>query len=63
MKKFIFSLIVCAGIVTMVSCDHSNVKCGNNVNDSDTVKVDTLDSVSVDSVDSAAVADSTVCND
>ncbi len=57
MKKFIFSLIVCAGIATMVSCDHSNVKCGNNVNDSDTVKVDTLDSASVDSVDSA------VCND
>lgn len=62
MKKFIFSLIVCAGIATMVSCDHSNVKCGNNVNDSDTVKVDSLDSVTVDSVDSV-VADSTVCND
>lgn len=63
MKKFIFSLIVCAGIATMVSCNHNNVKCGNNVNDSDTVKVDSLDSASVDSADSAAVTDSTVCND
>lgn len=62
MKKFIFSLIVCAGIATMVSCNHNNVKCGNNVNDSDTVKVDTTDSASVDSVDSAAVTDSAVCN-
>ena len=63
MKKFIFSLIVCAGIATMVSCNHSNVKCGNNVKDSDTVKVDSLDSASVDSTDSAAVTDLTVCND
>lgn len=63
MKKTIFSLIVCAGIATMVSCNHSNVKCGNNVKDSDTVKVDSLDSASVDSADSAAVTDSTVCND
>jgi|GEM_PF-2957729 lipoprotein len=63
MKKFIFILIVCAGIATMVSCDHCNVKCGNNVKDSDTVKVDSLDSASVDSADSAAVTDSTVCND
>lgn len=61
MKKFIFSLIVCAGMASMVSCDHSNVKCGNNTNDSDTVKVDSLDSAS-DSVDSV-IADSTVCND
>lgn len=63
MKKFIFSLIVCAGIATMVSCNHSNVKYGNNVKDSDTVKVDTTDSASVDSTDSAAVVDSAACND
>lgn len=62
MKKFIFSLIICTGMVSMVSCSHSNIKCGVNSKDSDTVKVDSLDSATVDSVDSIVV-DSTVCND
>lgn len=62
MKKFIFSLIVCAGIASMVSCGHNNTKCDVNSKDSDTVKVDSLDSTSVDSVDSI-VADSAICND
>lgn len=62
MKKFIFSLIICAGMASMVSCNHGNVKSGNNKKDSDTVKVDTLDSATVNTGDSA-VADSNVCND
>jgi lipoprotein len=62
MKKFIFSLIICAGMASMVSCNRTAANGNNNKNISDTVKVDTLDSATVNTADSS-VADSNVCND